>query len=139
MNTHHHPIDKSRLRYPWNVWVSDFISPDCKKYFVKKEYHEIKDKCDETNFPELSVEGAREDYIKELSQHMCLYIHKPNYEIEQQNFCEKLMNNINSSFAAFIYSYYLNKKNSDKYYIWIIGSTSKERIEDNMLHNSIFY
>ena len=27
---------KSRFKYPWYVWVSDFISPDCKKYFVKK-------------------------------------------------------------------------------------------------------
>ena len=102
---------------------------------MRIEYDKIKDQCDQSNFQDIS---ESEYFIQNVVPHMCLNIHKPNYEIEQQNLCEKLMNNINSSFAAFIYSYYLNKKNSDKYYIWFIGSTSNERIEDNMLHNSIF-
>ena len=130
---------KSRLRYPWNVWVSDFISPDCKKYFVKNEYNKIKDRCDQTNFPELAVEGSREDIVEEISQYMCLNIHKPNYEKEQSKFCDTLVKYINSSFTAFTHSYYLQEKKSNNYNVLILDKHKNERIEDNMLHNSIFY
>jgi len=130
---------KSRTRQTWNAWVSDLISRDCEKYFLKIEYNKIKDRCDQTNFPELAVEGASEDYVEAITQYMCLSRHNPNYEKEQKKYCETLVKNINSSYKAFSHSYYMSIKNSSNYEIWTVWENDNERIEDNMLHNSIFY
>ena len=127
---------KSRLRYPWNVRVSDFIHSDCKKYFVKIEYDKIKDQCDQSNFQDIS---ESEYFIQNVVPHMCLNIHKPNYEKQQNKFCDTLVKNINSSFTAFTHSYYLQEKKSNNYNVWILEEHKNERIEDNMLHNSIFH
>ena len=126
---------KRRLRYTWIVRVSDFVSQDCENYFVKIEYDKIKDQCDQSNFPDVS---ESEYFIQNVVPHLCLSRHNQNYDKEEKKYCETLVKNINSSYEAFAHSYYMSKKNSSDYEVWIIGESYQESIQDNMLHNSIF-
>ena len=64
---------------------------------------------------------------------MCLNIHKPNCEKEQNKFCDTLVKNINSPFTAFTHSYYLQEKKFNNYNVWILDEHKNERIEDNKL------
>ena len=67
------------------------------------------------------------------------FLSKLHFEKGQKIYCETLVKNINSSFTAFTHSYYLQEKKSNNYNVWILEEHKNERIEDNMLHNSIFH